>query len=116
MATAGAAQVLGPDHGVTKALAKAAITMAPADLWQARLAVMTLRRDQREAIAEVAESRHGQHHLPLPGGGLVGAVLPHRKTCRNCLRNSSFRRIDGGLPPFLVPSAQRVARRVAFAR
>ena len=55
LAAAGAAQVLGPDHGVTKALARAAITMAPADLWQARLAVKTLRRDQREAIAEVAE-------------------------------------------------------------
>ena len=36
LATAGAARVLGPDHGVTKALAKAAITMANADLWQAR--------------------------------------------------------------------------------
>ncbi len=51
----GAAQVLGPDHGVTKALAKAAITMDKADLWQARLAVKTLRWDQREAIAEAAE-------------------------------------------------------------
>ena len=27
----------------------------PADLWQARLAVKTLRRDQREAIAEVGD-------------------------------------------------------------
>ncbi len=56
LATAGAAQVLGPDHGVTKALAKAAITMAPADLWLAKIAIKTLRRDQREAIAEAAES------------------------------------------------------------
>ncbi len=55
LAAAGAAQVLGPDHGVTKALAKASITMSPADLWQARLAVKTLRRDQRAAIAGVAE-------------------------------------------------------------
>ncbi len=55
LATAGAAKVLGPDHGVTKALAKAAITMAPADLWKARLAVKNLRADQREAIAAVAE-------------------------------------------------------------
>ncbi len=30
LATAGAAQVLGPDHGVTKALAKESITMSPA--------------------------------------------------------------------------------------
>ncbi len=52
---AGAVQVLGVDHGVTKALAKAAITMDKADLWWARLAVMTLRRDQREAIAGVGE-------------------------------------------------------------
>ncbi len=52
---AGAAQVLGVDHGVTKVLAKASITMDKADMWWARLAVMTLRRDQREAIAEVGE-------------------------------------------------------------
>ncbi len=52
---AGAAQVLGPDHGVTKALAKAAITMTKVDLWHARLAVKTLRRDQRQAIAAAAE-------------------------------------------------------------
>ncbi len=52
---AGAAKVLGVDHGVTKALAKAAVTMAKADLWKARLAVKTLRRGQREAIAGVAE-------------------------------------------------------------
>ncbi len=34
LATAGAAKVLGPDHGVTKALARAAITMSTADLWR----------------------------------------------------------------------------------
>ena len=55
LATAGAARVLGPDHGVTKALARASITMAKADLWRARLSVKTLRRDQREAIAEAGE-------------------------------------------------------------
>ncbi len=41
LATAGAARVLGPDHSVTKALARASITMAPVDLWQARLAAST---------------------------------------------------------------------------
>ena len=55
LATAGAAQVLGHDHSVTKALARASITMATVDLWHARLAVKTLRRDQREAIAAAAE-------------------------------------------------------------
>jgi len=55
LATAGAAKVLGPDHGVTKALAKASITMDRVDLWHARLAVKTLRQDQREAIAAVGE-------------------------------------------------------------
>ena len=30
--------------------------LAKADLWRARLALKTLRRDQREAIAEAAES------------------------------------------------------------
>ncbi len=56
LAAAGAAQVLGHDHGVTQALARASITMGKADLWKARLAVWTLRRDKREAIAEVGES------------------------------------------------------------
>ncbi len=56
LATAGAAQALGEQHGVTKALARASIAMTKVDLWHARLAVKTLRRDQREAIAEVAES------------------------------------------------------------
>ncbi len=55
LATAGAAKVLGPDHGVTKALAKASITMAKVDLWRARLAVKTLRRDLRAAIAGAGE-------------------------------------------------------------
>ena len=55
LATAGAAKVLGPDHGVTRALARASLTMAKMDLWHARLAVKTLRRDQREAIAGVGE-------------------------------------------------------------
>ncbi len=35
-------------------------------------------------------------HYALPG-----AVVPHRKTCGNCSRNSRFRRIDGGFPPLL---------------
>ncbi len=47
--------MLGQEHGVTKALAKASITMAKVDLWRARLAVKTLRRDQREAIAAAGE-------------------------------------------------------------
>ncbi len=55
LATAGAAKVLGPDHGVTKTLAKASITMATVDLWHARLGLKILRRDQREAIAEAGE-------------------------------------------------------------
>ncbi len=55
LAAQGAAKVLGADHGVTMAFAKAAESMAPADLWLARIAVKTLRRDQREAIAEVGE-------------------------------------------------------------
>ncbi len=55
LAAASAAKVLGHDHGVTKALVRASITMDKADLWKARLAVKTLRRDQREAIAEAGE-------------------------------------------------------------
>ena len=37
-------------------LQKAELIGAKVDLWHARLAVKTLRRDQREAIAEAAES------------------------------------------------------------
>jgi hypothetical protein len=55
LAAAGAAQVLGADHGVTMAFAKAARTMAPADLWLARIAIKTLRKEQRRMIAEAAE-------------------------------------------------------------
>ena len=46
---------MGASHSATKALARASITMARIDLWHARLALKTLRRDQREAIAEVGE-------------------------------------------------------------
>ncbi len=56
LAARGAAQVLGHDHSVTTAFAKAAETMAPADLWLARIAIKTLRKGQREAIAEAVES------------------------------------------------------------
>ncbi len=55
LAAAGAAWTLGPDHSATKALTRASITMAKVDLWHARLALRTLRLDQREAIAEAAE-------------------------------------------------------------
>ncbi len=55
LAAAIAARTLGPDHSVTKALARAAQTMEKVDFWKARLAIRTLRRDQREAIAEAGE-------------------------------------------------------------
>ena len=55
LATAGATKVLGADHGVTKALARASLTMDKVALWHARLALKTLRRDQREAIAAAGE-------------------------------------------------------------
>ncbi len=42
---------LGPDHRATKAMTRASITMAKVDLWRARLALKTLRLDQRQAIA-----------------------------------------------------------------
>jgi len=56
LAAAVAARTLGADHSVTKALARAAQTMGKVDLWKARLAIRTLRWDEREAIAVVAES------------------------------------------------------------
>ncbi len=65
LAAQGAAKVLGADHGVTMAFAKAAESMAPADLWLARIAIKTLRRDQREAIAAATENED-QSSLPAP--------------------------------------------------
>jgi hypothetical protein len=56
LAAAIAARTLGPDHSVTKALARAAQTMGKVDFWKARLAIRTLRRDEREAIAAAAEN------------------------------------------------------------
>ena len=47
-----AAIVLGEDHPATVALSRASETMDRVDLWHAKLAMKTLRRDQREAIAE----------------------------------------------------------------
>ncbi len=55
LAAAGAAKVLGARHSATQAFAQAAATMAKVDLWRARLALRTLRLDQRQAIAEAAE-------------------------------------------------------------
>ena len=55
LAAAGAAVVLGARHSATRAFARAAATMGKADLWRARLAMKTLRLDQRQAIAEAAE-------------------------------------------------------------
>ena len=52
LAAAGAAKVLGEQHSATKALSRASETMDRVDLWHARLAMKTLRKDQREAIAE----------------------------------------------------------------
>ncbi len=40
---------------MTAGTRNATITMAKVDLWHARLAVKTLRKDQREAIAEAGE-------------------------------------------------------------
>ena len=56
LAAAGAAKVLGARHSATRAFAKASITMDRVDLWHARLALRTLRLDQREAIAAAVES------------------------------------------------------------
>ncbi len=81
LATAGAARVLGHDHGVTQALAKASITMASADLWQARLALKTLRRDQREAIVAATEN---EDQSSLPASRPPGARLCARLVVRGC--------------------------------
>ncbi len=43
-------------------------------MWWARLAVKTLRQDQREAIAEAAESRHGPAWIAGLQNGANGVV------------------------------------------
>ncbi len=55
LAAAITARTLGPDHSVTKALARAAQTMEKVDFWKARLAIRALRREQREVIVQAAE-------------------------------------------------------------
>ena len=55
LAAAGAARVLGEHHSATRAFAKAARTMDPVDLWRARMAMKTLSKERREAIAEAAD-------------------------------------------------------------
>ncbi len=55
LAAAGAAKSLGASHRATRAFARAAATMDRVDLWHARLALQTLRIDQRQAIAEAEE-------------------------------------------------------------
>jgi len=49
-------RTLGPDHSATRVFAKASITMDRVDLWHARLALKTLCKDQREAIAAAADT------------------------------------------------------------
>jgi hypothetical protein len=79
LAAQGAAKVLGADHGVTMAFAKAAESMAPADLWLARIAIKTLRRDQREAIAAATEN---EDQSSLPASRRPGARLCARLVVR----------------------------------
>ena len=79
LATAGAARVLGCGHSVTRALARASITMATVDLWRARLAIKTLRRDQREAIAAATEN---EDQSSLPASRPAGARLCARLVVR----------------------------------
>ena len=55
LAAAGAALTLGEDHSATRALSRASETMDRVDLWRARLALRTLSKDQREAIAAAVE-------------------------------------------------------------
>ena len=51
LAAAGAALVLGERHSATKAFSKAAASMDKVDLWRARLAMKTLSKERRAAIA-----------------------------------------------------------------
>ena len=55
LAAAAAAKALGARHSAISTFAQAGATMDRVDLWHARLALRTLRRDQRQAIAEAAE-------------------------------------------------------------
>ena len=68
----GAARALGRHHSVTKALAKASVTMTKADLWLARLAVKTLRRDQR--AGKVPGPRGQAYVPPRPLGGSENVI------------------------------------------
>ena len=56
LAAAGAALTLGEQHSATAALSRASETMDRVDLWRARLALRTLSKEQRAAIAAAVES------------------------------------------------------------
>ncbi len=76
LAAAGAAKVLGARHSATRAFAQAAATMDRVDLWRARLALRTLRLDQREARSK------SRARLTLPAHGPArpaGARLDGRR-------------------------------------
>ncbi len=63
--------MLGPDHGVTKALARASITMAKVDLWQARLAII------RQALADARAAGLYElcvNELVADANGKIGCV------------------------------------------
>ncbi len=64
---------------MTRALAKAAVTMDRVALWHARLAVKTLRKDQREAIAAATDN---EDQSSLPASRLPGALLCARLVVR----------------------------------
>ncbi len=55
LAAAGAALTLGEGHSATRALSRASETMDRVDLWRARLALRTLSKERRQAIAAAAE-------------------------------------------------------------
>ena len=55
LAAAGAALTLGEGHSATRALSRASETMDRVDLWRARLAMKTLSKERRAAIAEAVE-------------------------------------------------------------
>lgn len=78
-----AAIVLGENHTATMALARAVTTRKPEDIERSRLALRTIHRDRRPAIAAVAEEAwEAEERLACPDGGADNSKPPGHSASR----------------------------------
>ncbi len=96
------------------ALAKASITMDKADMWWARLAVKTLRWDQREAIA--AAPGAASSRVSLSGSATAPARRSDQPVFRTVEQDRGRQRLLFEAPGFVHQGRVLVALGVAVDR